>query len=276
MIFEASGVNLKMIFVRKSVCLIVTTCCLIAALRTVEAFSISPLSQRHEFVNFLAHSSQGVPASLGLGTNRRHFSIEMSKDDTEYALKLIPVNKEDIPIAFIDRSSSTFIDCYADAMAIVGEEEYTIGSPCDNSVALCYSDDEDELVPIELDEDLMDKIFPVAARIIEEEFGEELTLARTPQTLTLMGELEEGDSDEERDLGANDDDEEDVELLVAFEHEGRGYNLVRLIDPVLLVGRNTRNDDSKCYLLSPEEADEVMPLLEEMFLQHPLNPPNSN
>lgn len=266
-----------MIFVRKSVSLIVTTCCLIAALRTVEAFSISPLAQRQKFVNFISHNSQGVPASLGLRTNRRHFSIEMSKDETEYALKLIPDNKQDIPIAFIDKTSSTFIDCYADAMAIVGEEEYTIGSPCDNSVSLCYADDEDELVPIELEEDLMDKIFPVAARIIEEEFGEELTLARTPQTLTLIGELEDGDSDEELDLDANvDDDEEDVELLVEFEHEGRAYNLVRLIDPVLLVGRNTRDDDSKCYLLSPEEADEVMPLLEEMFLQHPLNPPNSN
>ena len=30
-------------------------------------------------------------------------------------------------------------------------------------------------------------------RIVEEEFGEELSLERTPQTLTLVGELEEGE-----------------------------------------------------------------------------------
>ena len=34
-------------------------------------------------------------------------------------------------------------------------------------------------------------------RIVEEEFGEELTLERTPQTLTLVGELEEGEEDED-------------------------------------------------------------------------------
>merc|ERR1719287_206196 len=91
-----------------------------------------------------------------------------------------------------------------------------------------------------MDEPLMDAVFPVAEGIIEDEFGEELVLVRTPQTLTLVGELEE----EEEDAGdggsaageGNDTDEE-VEILVSFEEDGREYHLVRLLDPVLLVGK---------------------------------------
>jgi hypothetical protein len=95
---------------------------------------------------------------------------------------------DDQVIAFMDPSMTRGIDCYVDSYATVDGVEYTIGSPCDYAVALCYFEGEDEqLVPIELDDPLMDDIFPIAEGIIEEEFGEELVLLRTPQTLTLVG-----------------------------------------------------------------------------------------
>ena len=34
-----------------------------------------------------------------------------------------------------------------------------------------------------------------------------------------------------------DDADEEVEILVSFEEDGREYHLVRLLDPVLLVGK---------------------------------------
>ena len=102
--------------------------------------------------------------------------------------------------------------------------------------------------------------------IVEEEFGEELALERTPQTLTLVGELEEGDDEEDDDDDFIDDDEEDVEILLSFEHEGIEYCLVKLLDPMFLVGKAIAEDDRRVQLLTPEESDEVMPALEEMFL----------
>ena len=108
--------------------------------------------------------------------------------------------------------------------------------------------------------------------IVEEEFGEELSLERTPQTLTLVGELEEGDEDEDDEDEEDDDDdfiddeEEDVEILLSFEHEDTEYCLVRLLDPVLLVGKAISADEQKVRLLTPEESDKVMPVLEELFL----------
>ena len=63
-----------------------------------------------------------------------------------------------------------------------------------------------------------------------------------------------------------DKDEEDVEILLTFEHWGKEFNLVRLIDLVLMIRNNTEGKDLICILLLLEEADETMTVLAEMFL----------
>jgi len=84
----------------------------------------------------------------------------------------------------------------------------------------------------------------------------------------IIKELEEEEEDEdvEEGLGDMDDTEEEVEILVSFEEEGREYHLVRLLDPVLLVGK-IGNENSR-ILLTPEESDVVMPQLEKMFMSN--------
>lgn len=176
------------------------------------------------------------PSSTQSNTRNNPF-LFMSKD------AFIKTDEDDDSvISFVDLSSEgeKAIDCYIDSVATLNGVEYTIGCPCDYAVALCYFESEGQLVPIELDDPLMDDIFPVAEGIIEDEFGEELVLLRTPQTLTLIGELEESDMDEDEDMDDMDeaeDTEEEVEILVSFEEEGREYHLVRLLDPILLVGK---------------------------------------
>ncbi|KAL7549748.1 hypothetical protein ACHAWF_013015 [Thalassiosira exigua] len=180
---------------------------------------------------------------------------------------------DDQIMAFMD-SSGNGIDCYVDSYATVEGVEYTIGSPCDYTVALCYFEGGEQLVPIELDDPLMDDVFPIAEGIIEDEFGEELVLLRTPQTFTLVGELEESeeddddafDDDDEEGGDALSDTEEEVEILVSFEEDGQEYHLVRLLDPVLLVG--TAGNENTRVLLTPEESDMVMPKLENMFMNY--------
>ena len=85
-----------------------------------------------------------------------------------------------------------------------------------------------------------------------------------------MGELDEGD-DEENEGGDDDDDDdeddmEEVEILLSFEHKGTEYSLVRMLDPILLVGKEDIENPSRRILLTPEEADRVMPALEEIFM----------
>mmetsp|Transcript_22351 Transcript_22351/g.40292 ORF Transcript_22351/g.40292 Transcript_22351/m.40292 type:complete len:261 (+) Transcript_22351:149-931(+) len=174
---------------------------------------------------------------------------------------------DDQVFAFMETSGERGIDCYIDSYATVDGVEYAIGSPCDYAVALCYFEGDEQLVPIELEDPLMEEIFPIAEGIIEEEFGEELVLLRTPQTLTLVGELEESDLEEDDNLAGDiNETEEEVEILVSFEEDGQEYHLVRLLDPVLLVGK-AGNENTR-ILLTPEESDNVMPKLEDMFLTY--------
>jgi len=186
---------------------------------------------------------------------------------------------DDAVVPFVDAAAGTFVDCYADSVATLDGITYTIGTPCDYAVALGYYDSDGGLVPVDLTDPLMDDVFPVAELIIEEEFGEELSLQRTPQTLTLVGELEEEDEEEDEDGvdggGGLADDEEEVEILLSFEHKGREFDLVRLMDPVLLVGKEDPEgggeDDfagPRRILLTPQEADAVMPRLEKVFLEN--------
>lgn len=201
-------------------------------------------------------------------------ATKTNKGDQGDHLMRVAEEDEGVAIPFIEAGGNSFIECYADSIAMLGGVEYTIGVPCDYCVALCYFEPDGNLVPVELNDKLMDDIFPVAQNIVDEEFGEELALERTPQTLTLVGELEEDETDDDMDDDEEDEDEdavageEDVEVLLSFEHRGTEFNLVRLLDPVLLVGKRNAERPEIRDLLTPEESDRVMPLLEEMFLKY--------
>lgn len=235
-----------------------------AAIHHVNAFTISSASKVHSSL----HSTVYSAGQKNIWWTRRSTQTRLALSHTDSNILHKVSEDDETPIPFVESDNSAFIECYADSIAIINGVEYTIGSPCDHAVALCYFDDEEELIPIELDEDLMDKIFNLAASIVEEEFGEELSLERTPQTLTLVGELEEGEEDDEDedDEDMMNEDEEDVEVLLSFEHDDTEYCLVRLLDPVLLVGKGIFGDKQRVKLLTPEESDKVMPILEEMFL----------
>jgi hypothetical protein len=214
-------------------------------------------------------------------SSQRQYSLSSvafaKKDGGDGDDHLMRVSEEDegVAIPFLDTAENSFIECYADSIAQLSGVEYTIGVPCDYCVALCYFEPNGNLVPVELNDKLMDDIYPVAENIVQEEFGEELALQRTPQTLTLVGELEEEEDDEDDDEGDDDEDdedspyagEEDVEVLLSFDHRGTEFNLVRLLDPVLLVGKTDPERPDMRNLLTPDESEKVMPLLEEMFLQ---------
>lgn len=270
--------------------------CLLVAIAPTQAFS--PMgNNKLAFVMNKPTYAATTANTFSYGTNR-YTQLWSSNDGMEHkalpALKRVPADMEGVPIPFADKSLNEggsnsgsvlkFIECYADSTCTINGVEYTIAVPCDYSVALCVASDEDpdQLIPIEVsDTEAMDDLFPIAESIVAEEFGEELVLQRTPQTLTLVGELDDEDDEEEYDdddeefddENEEEDDEEEVDVLLSFEHRGKEYQLVRLLDPILLVGKNPEATDNELsmdmrVLLSPEESDAVMPILEEMFLKY--------
>mmetsp|Transcript_16756 Transcript_16756/g.23288 ORF Transcript_16756/g.23288 Transcript_16756/m.23288 type:complete len:244 (-) Transcript_16756:65-796(-) len=227
------------------------------------------------FASFLLFSLMETSYSFGVARRSMGATFGVTRTTTSLSmgaqpkLEMIPQEQEGIPMPFVDTEQNTFIDCYADSKTTIDGVSYTIGCPCDYSVALCYFDEDEQLIPVELDDKIMEDVYPIAENIVEEEFGEELSLQRTPQTLTLVGELEdeEDEDDEDEDDDDMEDGEEQVEVLLSFDHRGTEFNLVRLLDPVLLVAKADPEDPNKMLLLTPEESDKIMPTLESMFLE---------
>jgi hypothetical protein len=111
-------------------------------------------------IGFMAIKIGAFAPNLATFRSKIHM-IQKSKLFQNSILKVPEDDETAIP--FFDLEKNQFIECYADSIATVDGEEYTIGSPCDTSVAICYFDDNQELIPIELDSELMDDIFPQAA-----------------------------------------------------------------------------------------------------------------
>ena len=108
-----------------------------------------------------------------------------------------------------------------------------------------------------------------AERMVEEEFDDGLALVRSTGVLTVVGQLDDDDEEEGEDEGADQDeerwqeDEEAVELLLSFEFEDREYNLVRLLEPVLMLGRVEKDG---VRLLSEDERGEDIIKKAESFM----------
>jgi hypothetical protein len=128
----------------------------------------------------------------------RAFVVNRAAAAPLFALERMTDEDGSVPIPFVECNGAKFIECFADSKTTIDGTEYTVGVPCDNAVAICYFDEDGNLLPVELDDELMNDVFPIAEAIVTEEFGEELSLERTPQTLTLVGEL---DDDEDEDEG---------------------------------------------------------------------------
>lgn len=225
-------------------------CCVLAASTSTTAFQLA-VGKPSFVARRIGSSSSSICAA-----SKNTVSFEWLPDS-------------DTPVPFVDTKGNNFIDCYVDSVATIDGVQYTVGSPCDHPVALCMYDEQDELVTIELEDEFMDEVFPVAESVIEEQFGEDLVLVRTPQTLTLAGELDvDEDTDDDDDDDDIDEEEEQVELLVTFDlDDGREVHLVRLLDPVSLVGKVDQLNPNRRLLLSTDESAEIMPILEPLYKQ---------
>ena len=173
------------------------------------------------------------------------------------------------PITFADSTAKknveTAIMCHVDCLATISGTDYSVGYPCDNPVDVAYVDGDDEFVPVEVDEPIMDDIFPVVQNILEENYKDDLKLYRTPATLTLAGNLAVDDEADEDAMDDANDGESLAEMLLEFDHDGKEYCLVRPTDLMLLVAKADPNDEDGRILISDDESEEIMPILMEML-----------
>jgi hypothetical protein len=106
-----------------------------------------------------------------------------------------------------------------------------------------------------------------------------LTLTRTPQYLTLVGDVDLDDDDDDEDDeqeydadGEEEEEDEEVQIILTFDKDGTEYTLVRELEPMLLVGKAPQPEDlndvvtmDMRILLDAKESDAVVPKLMEMY-----------
>ena len=66
----------------------------------------------------------------------------------------------------------------------------------------------------------------------------------------------------------------DVALIASFHHKKKNYHLVKLLEPIFIIGK--RIDDIKGYyftLLNDKEGEKIVPILEELLAKRRSEPP---
>lgn len=157
------------------------------------------------------------------------------------------------------------LPCYVEKAFAIEGVDYLLLLPVDYAVQIfAWEKDEDENEEegtlVEIEEEEVDLVFPIAQAVLAEK---NLTLKRSAFTLTVEGEMPEVteddivtiDSEEEEDIH-----EEFVEIA-HFYHEEQAYSVFAELDPLPYFAK--RGLAGKPELLSPDELSGIQPYLEE-------------
>lgn len=217
-------------------------------------------------------------------------------------LEEIPEELQEVEVTVTDPETNTKVMCFLDSVAWVANKKYLIAYPVDDCVALAMEEEGGDMVPIPCDDPLMDSVFKIVENDLEAA-GEGLKLIRTPITLTMKGldpppGMDDDEEDEEDDIieiqggggeainGSTDDsegddvgedDEEDeeegfiedqdsVELIQEFDVDGDKVLLIRYLEPVLLLVKESKGGKGKKYELLPADEDEQVAEVVEQLL----------
>ena len=67
----------------------------------------------------------------------------------------------------------------------------------------------------------------------------------------------------------------DVALIASFHHKKKNYHLVKLLEPIFIIGK--RIEDIKGYyftLLNDKESEKIVPILEDLLAKRRMEPPS--
>nr|AUG32260.1 hypothetical protein PLO_261 [Paulinella longichromatophora] len=165
-----------------------------------------------------------------------------------------------------DNEDKTLL-CFLEHRMPLDGKSYALLTPVDTPVCLFrfYGDNDPELIDSILTPELSESILSVADVVLEEH---DLILVRSAVSLTVSGDLDEGERDDfEEDLDIEDGDYDDdystesetYELLASFIVKDQEYGLYIPLDPFFIVAR-IDNDIAK--LVEGEEFDQVQPRIE--------------
>lgn len=158
------------------------------------------------------------------------------------------------------------LDCLVEHVMKQENSTYLLLMPIDSPVTIiAWDDDQESSEAIWVEEEReIKRIFPDAQAVLAEF---DLSLKYTAFTLTISGDLPSTDSEEILTLEIEEQDgylaTEEFQYLASFYHNQQEYEIYTPIAPILFLAK--RNQAGKLILLSPDELQDIQPLLEEFL-----------
>ena len=157
-----------------------------------------------------------------------------------------PGSGGDVPTVLVRDGEGKDLLCFLEQLIPLDGQDYALLTPVDTPVSLFRLQDEIDPEPI-ISIASSEPILSVADVVLQEH---DLTLVRSAVTLTVSGELDEPDPD---------DESETYELLVSFMVEQQEYGLYIPLDPFFVVARMV---DGQAELVEGEDFDRIQPRIE--------------
>lgn len=162
-------------------------------------------------------------------------------------------------VVLTDDETGRSLNCYIEHSIDIEGQEYVFLLPIDSPVEIFAwqeEGDEEEAIPVE-DEEEIERIFPIARAVLQEQ---NLELKRTAVTLTVEGDLPEL-SEEDLEVADEGDsgEHEELQLLASFYDEEQEYAIYAPLDPFFILAK--MDADGQPKLLSPEELSKIEPML---------------
>lgn len=164
----------------------------------------------------------------------------------------------DVETVVLTDETGRQLACTIEHAVEIEDQEYVLLLPVDSPVevyAWQEDGDEEEAILVE-DEDQIERLFPIAKAVLEEQ---NLTLKRTAVTLTVEGELPDYEEEGEFLEDDSDEDQEELQFLASFYYKEQEFGVYAPLDPLFILARMTA--DNQPQLLSREELEKIEPLL---------------
>jgi len=159
--------------------------------------------------------------------------------------------------------------CTVETEFKVDSTDYLLLQPVDFSVQIFAwqeTDDEEETELVDVTEEEIDLIFPVAQAVLAEQ---NLSLKRSAHTLTVEGELPEPTEDDIIEIDTEEDGNcGEFQELAHFYYEEQAFSVFTSLDPLMFIAKV--GDDGQPEVLSPEEMVALEPYVEQ-YLDHVLS-----
>lgn len=181
--------------------------------------------------------------------------------DTEGA----DMEMDDPTVTLTDEAGRSLL-CYLELSFEVEEREYMLLHPVDSPAEIFVwqeDDEEGEETLVDVDAPEIDQVFATAEAVLAEQ---NLKLKHTAISLTVEGDLPEFTEEDILTLeieNGHEPEPEEFQFLASFYHEEQEYAIYTPLDPLLFIAQMNANNQPE--LLSPEEFQQIQPILEEQF-----------